>query len=720
MSLIQDIREKYAKWAVVAIALSLVGFIMMDAFSSRSNLFSGGNSTTVGVVNGKKIDYFDFETKVKTQEQQAAAQGQNLGESGRERIIENVWNQEVNQAVMGAEFRKLGFNIGEKELNDLLYGNNPPQDLKQRFTNEQGQYDAAQAQNFLNQLKRSPQQEDRAQLAAYIKSLEQIRMMDKYTSLLNNSIYYPKWFVEKQNSDNSGLAKISYVFYPYTKMADSAVTISDKEIQEYISKNKTKFKQEESRSIAYVVFDASPTSADTAALVNQMTSLKEEFAAEEDPASFLARYGSAMEFFDAYNVGSKIQVPEKDNILALEKNAVYGPYQDGASFVMAKMIDSKVLPDSARARHILIKTTDPQQGIQLLDDSTAKRRIDSIALAIRNGASFEALALQYSEDNQGPDGGSAAKGGDLGWFGMGIMVKEFNDFCFEGKKGDRDVVKTIFGYHLIEVTDQKNFEKAYKIAYFSKAINPSDETDRKANNDANRFAGDSRSLEAFDANVEKTLKPAGINKLVATDIKPNDYTIDGINAFGSSRQMVRDIYKAKKGEVLQPHRVGDKYIVAVVTDVFDEGTMSVASARPVAEPALKNKKKAEAIKKIIGNVTTLEAASAATGEPINTVDSLRITGAAAFYDAKVIGAAFNLANKGKVINEAIAGQSGVYVVRVDDFTATPVDGANIEDQQLQLTQNAKNRAQQMAMYGQDPTAPLKKAAKIKDRRSEFY
>ena len=68
MSFIQDIREKYARWAVVAIALSLLGFILMDAFAGRGSIFSGGPSTTVGKVNGSKIDLKEFNIKVQKQE----------------------------------------------------------------------------------------------------------------------------------------------------------------------------------------------------------------------------------------------------------------------------------------------------------------------------------------------------------------------------------------------------------------------------------------------------------------------------------------------------------------------------------------------------------------------------------------------------------------------------------------------------------------------------
>ena len=84
------------------------------------------------------------------------------------------------------------------------------------------------------------------------------------------------------------------------------------------------------------------------------------------------------------------------------------------------------------------------------------------------------------------------KGGDLGYFGQGQMVKEFDDFTFNGKKGEMKIVKTQFGYHLIEILDQKNFEPAYKVAYFSRRIEPSQETDQNASGLASQFAGENR------------------------------------------------------------------------------------------------------------------------------------------------------------------------------------------------------------------------------------
>ena len=170
--------------------------------------------------------------------------------------------------------------------------------------------------------------------------------------------------------------------------------------------------------------------------------------------------------------------------------------------------------------------------------------------------------------------------------------------------------------------------------------------------------------------------------------------------------------------MLQPYRVGDAYVVATVTDVAKEGEMSVEKARSVVEPILRNRKKAAQIKQRIGTISTLEAASAALGQPIQQVDSLRFNGErnpALGYELKVLGAAFNPANKGKVVPEAIEGQAGVYVLRVNNVGTTPVMSGSIEEQRQMMQMQAR----QAFMY-RPPTEVLKESADIKDNRAKFY
>jgi peptidyl-prolyl cis-trans isomerase D len=736
MSVIQSIRDKYARWAVIAIALALTGFILMDAFTGRSRLFGGSNSTTLGKVNGTTIDEMEFNKKVQVQEQnEQQRKGGSLGESEREQIISELWKQEVDQALLKDEFDKLGLTVGKKERTDMLYGPEPHQLARQYLGNPQtGEYDRNNVQQIINSVRRGSDKAQKEQLNLILAAMDNARVTEKYTSLVAGTVHYPKWFLEKQNADNSLMAKISYVNVPASVIPDNAkeVAVSNKEIADFIDKHKDLYKtDDELRTIEYVLFSAAPTAADSAASLKQIESLKEKFAATNDSAGlkmFLASQ-SDLPFSDSYFPKSLIQVPAKDSIFKLAKGAVYGPYLDKDEYVLAKLIDVKNLPDSVYCRHILMRTS----GDGALPDSVAEKRLDSAIAAINAGASFVTVMKQVSMDQ-------AANSQDS----LGIMrftsqqiqdVEKFDqDFgkyiLFEGIKGQRKKVKTKFGYHYIEIVDQVNIEPHYKVAYLANKIEASEETERNAENSSLQFAGESRDQKSFEANFEKNLKGKGLQKLFAPDISSHAYEIPGV---GISRKFIKEIFDADRGDVLQPERVGDNYVVAVVTEVDKPGTISVATGRRYIEPILRNQKKAEMLKKRIGKITTLEAVSSAMGQQVQTADSIRFSRQSSnpiSYESKVVGATFNPANKGKVVNEALeSNRGGVYVIRVDDVTATVVENADVNSQSKYLEAQARaailmgNRFGNNFNFGQqqyDPALVLRRAAKIKDYRNKFY
>src|SRR5215472_11603777 len=106
MSIIQQIREK-AAWLVFGlIALSLVGFLLMDAFVGRSRLF-GNRSTVVGVVDGQNIEYATYQQQISAQEEQYKQQGYPVNEAMQENIRDNVWHQMVEDAILNENYQAL-------------------------------------------------------------------------------------------------------------------------------------------------------------------------------------------------------------------------------------------------------------------------------------------------------------------------------------------------------------------------------------------------------------------------------------------------------------------------------------------------------------------------------------------------------------------------------------------------------------------------------------
>src|SRR5436190_19807581 len=157
MSVIKSIQEKYAKLMAIIIAVALMIFVVMLAFENGGSLFRS-NNTTVGKVNGTSIDYNEFYRKVQQQEANAAARnGGSMPESMRSQVIDYTWNQEVNDIILNEELDKLGINVGKRELGDLLYGPNGPQEFKNipGFTDSiTGQYNGAYAKQQIDALLR--------------------------------------------------------------------------------------------------------------------------------------------------------------------------------------------------------------------------------------------------------------------------------------------------------------------------------------------------------------------------------------------------------------------------------------------------------------------------------------------------------------------------------------------------------------------------------------
>src|SRR6185437_1214349 len=589
----------------------------------------GNRSTVVGEIDGQKIEYASYEQQVNAQEEQYKQQGYPVNEAMQENIRDNVWHQMVEDAILNENYEALGLKVSDKELQDMLVGNDAIPDIKKAFTDPKtGIFNAQAAAEQINQIrniyKAGPKKNaDNRQYEAArnffevsVPQIIQMRLREKYMALLANSSYVPKWMIEKTNADNSQLASISFVNTPYFSVPDSAAKVSDAEIQEYLDQHKDRYQQEESRSLAYVTFDASPSASDSSSLKETLLKLKPEFEKATDVQAFLARVGSDQPYSDEFVAKSQLRLPNLDSTTSLPKGGVFGPYLDGPSYTVAKLVDEKTLPDSVRARHILVATVNPQTGEPVLEDSLAKKKIDSIANLLQHGAKWDSVALKLSDD-----GGSKSKGGDLGYFANNPgdpshrMVPEFANFCFNGKKGETKIVKSQYGYHYIEILDQKNFETAYKIAQLSRKIETSTETDQAASGLASQFAGQSRNAQAFEANAEKQ----HLQKQFAPDIAPTAFSIPGL---GINRQLVRWAYDADLGNVSEPFPVGDKYVVVLLTEINKEGTMSVAKARAQIEPILRNKKKAEQIMKKDGSPASLDAAASTTGQTIQHADSV--------------------------------------------------------------------------------------------------
>ncbi len=164
------------------------------------------------------------------------------------------------------------------------------------------------------------------------------------------------------------------------------------------------------------------------------------------------------------------------------ENAVYNgqvgevipePVNSGFGIHVIKVTEKLPRVPAIHARHILISLRD-SVGKPLTDTIQAYQEIMDIKKKLDAGENFEELAKKYSEDK-----GSADRGGDLGFFSRGRMVREFDEAAFKLKPGEvSPVVRTQFGYHLIKLDevqkpktyeeDKEELRELYKKSHYKK------------------------------------------------------------------------------------------------------------------------------------------------------------------------------------------------------------------------------------------------------------
>ncbi len=712
MQIIQNIRDKGAAIVIGVIALSLIGFLLMDAKGGGNRLFGASNSTTIGKVNGEAIEITDFNKKVKEQEDQM--QGNNINAAQRAQMRTSTWERIVSEKVFYDEVKKLGIELAPKELTTVLYSaEDAPQLLKQSFTDQKtGVYDVEKVRQWWASAKKFKNEQREDIEMRIIEPLKLEAAVSKYSAMVGAAAYYPDWQQAKDSAEKNTFANISYVSVPYNVISDSTIKVTDEEISSYLQKHKYQYeKEEETRNISYVTFSANASLADSEQVRNTVAALKEGFIKDSSAQAYAARNGSIIPFYDGFVLKSKLQMGMKDSISALPKGGVFGPYLDGNNYVLARMVETRSMPDSVKCRHILIKIGDAQNP-QIREDSVARKLIDSIQTAIKGGADFNAMVLKYSDDE-----GSKNTKGEYKFSSTSSLVDSFYRTIFYEPVGTKKIVKGqtggqqgYIGYHYIEVLEQWKQEPAYKVAYLAKDIIASNETINKADQQATKLSAEARSLKALNEYTQKN----GFQKITGNPpVKENDNQLGSLQ---DARELIKWAFEAKQGDVSTPFRMSDQIVVAVLEDIQEKGLPSAKAARADVERLIRNDKKAAEIIKKLGANPTLEAAATAYAKQVETAGAdSSITFTAVIINGignepKLIGAAFNKDYQSKV-SAPIIGNNGVYVIKVNGYGTKPADPMTAAK-----TQQLQNLRQRTANWFQG----IRKQADVKDNRSKFF
>ena len=727
MSVILKIREN-GKLAGTVIAVSLSIWIISEGANSSSfrDFFRGSNSTSVAVVDGEKIDPKEYQQRVKEYETLMSIYNQRnqMDENAKAQMSEQVLMNTVMETIVDRQCEKLGIMTTEDEKKELIYGPNADQ-LVRRFTiqgqpifnnPENNMFDPQRVKEIEKQLAQEPPQGQEELIKKVRSDWEAVKnyvlrnnRINKFNAMLAGAIFQPMFLSRHTYMDQNQQASIKLVKIPYSSIPDNKISVTEDDMKGYMARHRAMFEPDQPlRTIEYVSFDIVPSSADTARAVNALMDDKAELASTKDNKSVVNNKSDDPSGFSEAWVNKKSYVmPYADTLFEHQAGEVVGPYLENNAYKLTKIVARKTLPDSIKVRHILIKTKD--QGREVLSDSAAKNRIDSIVAAIKGGVTFDSIALRMSDDQ-----GSAKNGGVYEWslaVRAGIS-KEFGDFAFEGKTGEKKVVKVengaYAGYHYIEILNQKNEMAAFQLATIVKNLLPSDSTVNALYGKANEFASKNSNGKDFDANAHKL----GYDKRLAENLKASNFTINGL---GASREVIRWAFDHKVGEVSPVFQMGEqRYLVAKLLSEDDKGAMAITvSNRPVLEQKVREEKKAEEILKQCQGKNTLEAIAATTGQQIQQLDSVSM--GANFipnlgFEPKVVGYTFFDGFKPNSVSPGIKGMGGVYYIMLLNRVSLPDDpqaNMKIAQQRYQQEMQLKNAIGQMLQQTITRTAKVR-------------
>jgi len=703
MALIGEIRNRAGFLVLIFVGVALLAFLLMDISGSSRGAISGGQS--LGKVNGQDVSFQIYEQKVNDAYEnfRNSTQGASLDDATTESIRNQTWNSYVSEIVANGEYKKLGLEVPTEELREMMLGSNPHPSVANSFRNPQtGQFDPTLVQEFVTNL---DQDDDRGLAAdkrrrwnSFKNFIQKDALDSKYKAMVKKGAFIPDFLVNNDFAANNTKVSLDYIQLPYAEVVDSEVQITDAELQTYLDNNKNKFDDEATRNISYVEFPLTPSEADTLDARNYVKEKVDQFRTAENDTQFVNLY-SENPFQGMYQTRQQLTGKRANRLFNAAKGAVVGPYEEEGVLKIAKVMDKRNVPDSVDCRHILI---DPNKvgGAAIAD-----ARADSILNVLRAGGDFDFLAADFSSDAS-----NAENGGNLGFAKPGQMVQQFNDVLFyKGEPGNFYKVATQFGYHIVELLEKAGGKQAVLLGYVTKEIEPGGKTQKNIYRSANEFAGKNRDAAAFN-NAVKELDY--IDKQ-ANSIKINDFSIPGM---GSAREIVKWAYGAELGEVSEVFALDDKYIVANLNNIKEDGKLTVDGLRDELEAAVKKAKRASVLSAKMADARgkNLNQKAKNLGLEIQTADDVNLrsgflTGAGS--EPAVIGKAFSM-NKGD-FSEPIEGNGGVFMVKVSDKTeAGAPSAAELTRQTLKTSLSSQVDATMMNN--------LSKSVEVKDQRYKFY
>ena len=558
-----------------AFILTVGGLFVLFMVISDSNVLEalgGGRTNNIGSVNGEDITYQEFQTALDQQiENQKRQTGKDPEEAQIDQIREQVWDAVITQKIFAQLIKKYGITVSDQEVKDVILGENPPDFLKQNFIDSLGNFN----KQLYEQAIFDPQ--NKAALIQAEELVRQSRLTQKLQSMILASVNVGEDEVKRKFIEQNMNIEADYTLVDINLVKDADVKVTDEDLKVFYDKNISTYKIPPQRKLKFVMFSNVASAEDSQMVYNNLMNVKKTLSSDTLGFSQLVGiYSEAPYSKDTVTVstltGEVISAFNKANA-----GDVVGPFatQEGYTlfrfngFVSTQEVFSK-------ASHILIN----QYGSDEKNLAEANKLYEKLI----TGANFAASAKEFSMDP-----GSGSKGGDLGYFGKGMMVKEFEDACFSGKVGEvQKPVKTNYGYHIIKVTDRS--DKKFIVEKIVNQVKQSATSRDRNYTSASDFS--------FLAQKNDFDSEAKLGNYSVQETPLFSEQAGSVPSIGQNKRLVKFSFENGINTVSDPFKVPSGYVVVKITEVATEKFRPFEELKEQLKPAVMREKKFEKIKSI--------------------------------------------------------------------------------------------------------------------------
>lgn len=719
MAIIGKIRQR-SGLVIGIIALSLLAFILTDAFSSNNSWLGGNQDMHVGEMAGKKIRFDEFDGKVKEIENNIRVQmgGGELPDIYKDYPVDQTWEMYFRDIVLEKEFDKLRIEVSPEELTYVEFlAPEPNQTIVSYFTNPQtgqvfdqfknpltGQLDLSKAAEHRKNMEA---EEEKNWVQGIDKQVIEQTKSRKYFMYIRKATYTTSLEAKEDQLAQTTNIKGQVVSLNYNSIPDSTIKVTEAEMEEYLRKNPKKFEQEESRKLEYVVFDIFPSREDSANAQQWAMERAEGLKNAKNDSTYVINNGG--DYDSTFIRRGTLPASTEEEVFTAEKGAVVGPLFDNGDYIVYKVLDTK--NDTVvyvRGAQILLRPN----GVTKADTADTRAKAADILKDIRSGkVSWEEAVKIHSLDPT-----TNNKGGDFGWMEKTTksLPQDLVNALSRNGVGEYSIVTTGQGVHIVKVTHSPS-SKAVKLAQIRKTVEPLKQTLKSISASANEFAGSVQTEEQFNAAIEKQ----GLAKRFADNVTNKSKDIGGIQG---ARRVVQWAFddKRKEGDISEPFDVasGTRIMVVRLVGIREKGTPKVADIKDKLEEAVRIEKKAEELRKkfeeAMNGSTTLAQVAEKIKAPVMEVPYLSFSSTNVpniGSEPTVVGAMFG--SEAKKLSEPVKGQNGVYVFWVESREEGKVPD-KLDDIKTRMNSQVLNTVDMRA------NDAIKKIADIKDYRYKFY